>query len=199
MPTTTLYDTIYERQKAGDPIWKGYGHSNHGVHLVPWLVNWCGMRLLDTGTVTVIDLGCGHNELVRDLAVAGIAGIGIDSACPGADAIADILDQAALHAAVHDALAKKGLAPWRRRSSLVCSFDCLEHLAEDDLDKAFGAMKILAPSFCFSIGYGKSTMDLDGENLHATARDEAWWTAKLRDTADIIDLPSGYILGRWKD
>ena len=59
MPTTTLYDTIYERQKAGDPIWKGYGHSNHGVHLVPWLVNWCGMRLLDTGTVTVIDLGCG--------------------------------------------------------------------------------------------------------------------------------------------
>lgn len=199
MPTAT-YDTIYERQKAGDPLWKGYGHSNHGAHLSPWLVNWCAARLLDRADVTVIDLGCGHNEFVKGLRENnGIFGVGVDSSCPGADIRADITNAPACRKAVIEYCAVNHRS-WLRGQSLVVSFDTLEHVAEADLDAVFSLMRELAPSFCLSIGYEKAEYDLDGENLHPTARPQEWWMERLRLAgATIIELPSTHLVGRWKD
>ena len=80
------------------------------------------------------------------------------------------------------------------RAEWTISFDFMEHIQPERVDAVLESMRILAPQ-------GKHYIDLtpesayrgpQGENLHVSAHDAAWWDKKLTDWFGVIlSYPTG--------
>lgn len=166
------YDGIYG--PGGLP---GYGHSNHGAKALEWLVQ---------RHTSVLDVGCGHNEFVkewRNQSVARSQCAGVDFACPGADYIAPAT----------------ALPFTDGQFDLVTAFDVLEHLPEHEVLPALREMARVARWYCFSIATAPSRILWQGQNLHPTVRPLDWWHDRIREAGGVPEMgPPGYVYGRWQ-
>ena len=136
-----LYQQIYSTNKH-------HGHSNHGNRYLK--------EILANKPETVLDLGCGHNELVKSLRAKGIKAIGIDFACKSADVVADIM-----HLPVRD-----------KTFSLVTAFDVLEHLQPEQVRQVLEEIRRVGRRYMFTISYRDSTID---KRLHPTVWTPEQW------------------------
>lgn len=164
------YEGIYSSGKL-----PRYGHSNHGARALPIVQTWQPESL--------IDVGCGYNEFViaARAALPGLAATGVDFACPGADLIADA---AAL--------------PFKRKTfDALTAFDVLEHVAPEDVDTVLAEFARVSHRFIFSISYVPSVNKWQGQTLHPTVREEAWWLERIRAAGGAPAKHGHYITGHW--
>jgi hypothetical protein len=158
-----------------DPAFRHYGHSNHGAAAMPILER--------EAATSILDIGCGWNEFAQAWQARGVRAIGVDFACPGADLVADLVG---------------GLPYAEREWDLVTAFDTLEHLRPDQVDAALREMARISTRFVVSICYRDSSNRWQGETLHPTVRNEAWWIAALKRAGAVEVRKDGpYLLGRW--
>jgi len=122
------------------------------------------------GRGSVLDVGCGMGLLVRTLVGRGIDAIGTDIALrvvedgnqqmPGRFHAGSILSLPFPDGAFE----------------IVCSTDCLEHLAEADVPQALHELYRVCRRFAFI--RLATTLDRDGR-WHLTIKDRAWWETKF--------------------
>jgi SAM-dependent methyltransferase len=158
--------------------YKRYGHSNHGGAAALAI-------LAREKPRRVLDAGCGWNEFAIAARARGIDTTGVDFACPGADVVADIA---------------RGLPFPDKAFEVITSFDMLEHLRPDQVDAVLAEMCRLSWRFILSISYVPSVNKWQGETLHPTVRDEAWWIEQLtRHGAHSVRKDGKFLVGRWSD
>jgi SAM-dependent methyltransferase len=153
-----------------------YGHTNHGARAMGLVEKW--------KPTSIVDVGCGWNEFAKiarqKLPESRI--VGVDFACPGADVVAPATK----------------LPFSNKEFDLLTSFDMLEHLTPDEVDKALASMARVSQRFIVSISYEPSVNKWQGSTLHPTVRDEEWWITRLmRAGALAITKHGRYIYGRW--
>jgi SAM-dependent methyltransferase len=170
-PEQALYAELYRRQAEGGYT-DSYGHTNHGGRFAD--------HLKRVGAVSVLDVGCGHNEFVRALRERGIRAWGVDFACPGADQLVDVLE-----------------LPFADKSwEWVTAWDMLEHLRPEQVDRALEELARVSDKFAFTIAHRPSYHTVDGRPLHPTVEPPEWWLTQLRrfGVADLID---NTFMGHW--
>jgi 2-polyprenyl-3-methyl-5-hydroxy-6-metoxy-1,4-benzoquinol methylase len=154
-----------------------YGHTNHGKNSEAWLLS---------NADSVVDVGCGHNELVLSLRKGGLEdAIGIDFACDGADEQCDITSKTKFSDGQFD----------------VCtSFDFMEHLHQDDVDAVLTEMSRISSRFVMSISTVSGRIKgPSGGPLHLTVKPNSWWFNKIRPFASNVDKRNGFVTGCWND
>lgn len=170
-PERAVYATLYERQAQGG-FTDSYGHSNHGGRFADHLVR--------IGAASVLDVGCGHNEFVRDLRARGLRAWGVDFACPGADQQADLLS----------------LPFADRQWEWVTGWDVMEHLQPAQVDPALDELARVSRKFAFTIAFRSSYHTVDGRTLHPTVESRDWWAARIGERA-VVSYVDGMFLGHW--
>ena len=132
--------------------WEKYGHSNEGKEYTNEIVR---MR-----PASVLDIGCGWNEMVNNLKDKGIQNsVGLDCSCPGADVIAS----------AHD-------LPFEDNSfDLIISFDCMEHIPEEEVESCFSEFARVGKRIFIKICLTKNKTLIDGETLHTCVKPKSWW------------------------
>lgn len=149
-----------------------YGHTNHGKNAYDLVACF--------SPVSIVDIGCGHNEFCHHWRQLGIPCVGVDFACPSADVIASAMD-----------------LPFKDGEfDLLTSFDTLEHLLPSEIDRALTEFKRISRRFIFSISYRISTILVNGENLHPSVFPETWWIDKLAGYSTVI-THHNYLIGKW--
>lgn len=159
------------------PKYKHYGREKnfHGKKAIDIVLRW--------KPKSVIDVGCGYNEFVKQIRNAGIESIGIDFACPGADMIADA----------------QNLPFKNKQFDTLTSFDMLEHLLPNEVDPVLKEFARVSERFIFSICYRPSVNKWQGENLHPTVMPESQWVESIKQVGGIEIVKEGrYIVGKWK-
>ena len=153
------YDHIYNNQAE----YGQYGHDNHSRnHLT---------KFFALNPTSVIDIGCGHNEFIIGLNVS--TKVGVDISCPNADCIAP---------------AHK-LPFGDKAFDMLTSFDCLEHLDPEDIDKSLAEMQRVSRRLFVTVCFKKETCyRVDDKTLHPSANSERWWTSKLNEYAILDDI-----------
>jgi hypothetical protein len=167
------YQGIYSSPEAQ---WKPYGHENCGAGAMAFMRDWQFDSLLD--------VGCGHNEFVKNFRKVrpAIRAIGVDFACPGADLIATA-----------------SALPFADKTfDVLTSFDALEHLEPEEVAPSLAEFARVSRRFCFSICHRASVFLWQGENLHPTVQPEAWWIEQIEATGGReIQKEGRYLHGRW--
>jgi ubiquinone/menaquinone biosynthesis C-methylase UbiE len=131
--------------------WEKYGHSNEGKGYIN--------NILKIKPESVLDIGCGHNEMVRDLRSHGLTATGVDCSCPSADVIAS----------AHD-------LPFDDNSfDLIISFDCMEHVPEEEVEKCFSEFARTGKRMFLKIALTDTPTKIDGEGLHSCIKSSEWW------------------------
>lgn len=183
-PEFWKYHDLYSSQNTDNPIHRGYGHSNHGKTLIPFILKTPDFE-------SVLDVGCGHNEFVKKLRSGGLSkACGVDFACPSADSCLDIVDTRAVR------LFKKVYGVF----DIVTAFDVLEHLRPEQVDEALANMATLSKHFAFTISFRPSTITVRNKNLHPTVWDRWKWAAKLNEFSTCHIRSVGgveYFVGDW--
>lgn len=116
-----------------------------------------------------VDLGCGDNSFCKAVraAVPRARSVGVDFCHPDAD------HNAYLH----------GLPLDSYSADIVTSFDVLEHLLEDNVEKSLEEMSRISHDTCtwiHKISCRPSNIKgPNGSNLHPTVRPPQWWQEKL--------------------
>jgi SAM-dependent methyltransferase len=128
---------------------------------------------------SILDVGCGYNELAGFLNKDGIKTIGVDFACPGADIIADA----------------SNMPFGDKEHDLITSFDMLEHIPEDELDLVFQEFRRVANKFLYKIALRGAPSRIDGEQLHPCVKTVDWWEDKIIKNHSEISYVS-YLKGR---
>ena len=146
---------LYIYNESGN---RSYGKRNHGYGAYD--------LILGLNPKTLLDVGCGKGKLVEWAKEKGIDATGLDFAS-GYGVQADLLDM-----------------PFEDNSfDVVTSFDVLEHLRPEDLDKGLNEMSRVAKTYwVLSIGYGPSGIKTPHGRikLHMIdTRDKTFWTKKL--------------------
>lgn len=157
-----------------------YGHSNHGARAVGLVEG----RLAACRAQTVLDVGCGWNEFVKNWRAShpDVPASGVDFACPGADIQAEA----------------SALPVADKFIGVLTSFDALEHLPESDVPKALREFARVSEAFVFSISYVDSRVRWQGKTLHPTVRSKEWWMAQIMAAGGChMKENSGYISGQW--
>jgi SAM-dependent methyltransferase len=162
------YRTIYS---SPADRWQRYGHTNHGKHALP-LVAGCG---------SLLDVGCGYNEFAIACRAQGIAAMGVDFACPGADILAPA----------------QALPFPDKRYEVVTAFDMLEHLRPEEVRPVLREFARIAERFVFSISYVASVNKVEGETLHPTVRPEVWWIQRIAEAGGVVVKQGKYLTGTW--
>lgn len=157
-----------------------YGSSNHGRNAIPLI--W------DRRPRFVVDFGCGRNDLVRELRLLGIDGLGVDFAFQEADIVLPM----------HATGLRAGIA------DVVTSFDALEHLLPEDVNPVLAEMRrVAAPRgwFVFSICTRPSKNKVAGEGLHPTVRPMDWWLERIARVGAVggVNARGRYIVGRFNN
>jgi len=176
------YDKIY----GGDGVYskngkidtdntsrKNYGHENNGKKFLRFIIK-------DLKPESIVDVGCGHNEFCQMLRQKlPIAAVGVDCSCPSADIQADA-----------DNL------PFEDESfDLLTSFDMLEHIPPDEIDKVLSEFKRVSKRFLLQISLRQAPSRIDGEILHPIVKPADWWMKKLEEFgAGIVQIT--YYKGR---
>lgn len=178
-PERNRYLKVYERAEADEPYFVSYSHRKYGLinpgrHYMFFLAQ-CS---------SVLDVGCGHNRLAITLRNKGVRACGVDFASPKADVVADIL-----------------ALPFQDKEwDMVTALDVLEHLRPEQVRPALFELRRVSRRFLFKISFRASAMVVDGENLHPTVHDRAWWKSHLYRLAEFEDVftHSDTIAGTWK-
>lgn len=172
MEEKAKYEGIYADQAR----YPRYGHSNHGARSKALLKAWKPSSLLD--------VGCGWNEYVREFKKENptIRAIGSDFACPGADVRACLT----------------ALPFQDKEFDVLTAFDVLEHLRPEQVDTVLLQMNRVSSRFILSISYVDSVNRWKGQTLHPTVRSEEWWMRKLMKAGAIaVSKWGNYITGTW--
>lgn len=167
------YQGIY----AAPDEYPTYGSSNHGASVAHVIKRWKATSLLD--------VGCGWNQFCRSVKAASpeIEAVGVDFACPGADVNADAT----------------ALPFADKQFDALTAFDMLEHLRPEQVDAALAEFARVSQRFIFSIAYHKSRILFQGENLHPTVRNEAWWIYRIiRAGGRLVKVSGRFIFGEWQ-
>lgn len=168
------YKSIYNDSKKSEK----YGHSNHGGESLPIIIGW--------NPSSVLDIGCGHNEFVKQLRekLPASSIIGGDFACPSADIKLDITERTCFRDKSFD---------------VVTAFDVLEHLTFEQLPSALSEMSRISKRFCFSIGYLDSVWKVNGETLHPIVKPYYWWHYQITKAGGRCEKSSTkFIYGTWE-
>ena len=164
------YDKIYKREgvmtKGGgwkgsygdDPVldakWDRYGHACEGKPNFNDVVS--------LKPKSVIDIGCGHNEflgLIKSIYGDKVSVLGVDIACPSADLIAP-----AHNMPIPDS-----------SYDLLVSFDCMEHIPEEEVELAYSEFARVADRIYLKISLTHSETRIDGEPVHVCVKPKEWW------------------------
>lgn len=160
------YDEIYKNTNGS------YGKTNHGKN---------AYSFLPKEPVSLVDVGCGHNNFIKDSPFDKEKNnlIGVDFSCKSADVIADASN-----------------LPFKDNSFVwITAFDVLEHIPENQIIKTLQEFKRVAQCFCFSISYRDSiTRASDGSTLHPTVKPESWWIETISKFG-IVTKQNEYLIG----
>ena len=172
-PEQAFYTQIYNDQ-VNFPT---YGHTNHGDK---WLID-----ILELNPASWLDIGCGHNTLIKHIKLYLDDAWGVDFACPSADQNCDMLD----------------LPFADNRWDIVSAFDVMEHLLPEQIDTGLSEMARVGKRFVFTISYYKALMEINGKNAHPTVWSAEKWIAKIEQYGTIDDMSQtdkGFFIGEWK-
>ena len=165
------YEGIYNSASG-----KRYGHKNHGKNFIPFIKEWQPKSL--------VDIGCGYNEFVKETKLLGIDSIGVDFACRDADIIADA----------------KNLPFENKKFDVLTSFDMLEHLLPSEVKIVLKEFSRVSNRFVFSISYQPSVWKWKGQTLHPTVMPEEWWICRIVELGGThIKKIGRYITGNWTE
>ena len=110
----------------------------------------------------VLDVGCGHGFLVKELLNLNIEATGIDfSEYAGTEIPNNFIKADAKHLPFNDKI-----------FDVVISSDFFEHLEEKDIDKVYSEMKRVGENVIALISFKKS-------ESHLTVKPREWWENKL--------------------
>ena len=173
------YDKIYQKKgimtkKGGyvgkygesdtlDKKWDRYGHAFEGSP--------CVEDILRLAPTSMIDIGAGFNEFIKTIRKRKgakddkINFIGIDIACPGADIIAP----------AHKLPFKNG------RFDMLVSFDCMEHIPEEEVSLAIREFHRVAKRIYLKISLTHSPTLIDGERVHVCVKPKEWWLNTIQE------------------
>ncbi|QDV72614.1 methyltransferase domain-containing protein [Botrimarina mediterranea] len=159
MDYQTTYDQYWRRpDRVGE-----HSFSQQGVDQVAQEVQRC------VGLGKVLDVGCGHGHLVRNLNTRGcdawgvdVSNVAVDAAnetCPGRFRVGDIL-----------------ALPYEDNSfDCVISTDCFEHLLEKDVQPALAELHRVSRGSV----YLRIALTADRDNKwHLTIQNREWWEAQ---------------------
>ena len=151
----------YGENETLDKKWDRYGHKCEGRPAIP------DVMLLDPKSM--IDIGAGYNEFIKDIRSKTKYDkskfIGLDIACPGADVIAP----------AHD-------LPFEDEEfDMVVSFDCMEHVPEDEVLLAIKEFHRVGNRVYLMIAIADSPTRIDGEGLHVCVKPISWWVSQIRE------------------
>ena len=172
-PEQAFYAQIYNDQVN----FPNYGHTNHGDK---WLID-----ILELNPASWLDIGCGHNTLIKHIKLYLDDAWGVDFACPSADQNCDMLD----------------LPFADNRWDIVSAFDVMEHLLPEQIDTGLSEMARVGKRFVFTISYYKALMEINGKNAHPTVWSADKWIAKIEQYGTINDMSQtdkGFFIGEWK-
>ena len=172
-PEQAFYTQIYNDQVN----FPNYGHTNHGDK---WLID-----ILELNPASWLDIGCGHNTLIKHIKLYLDDAWGVDFACPSSDQNCDMLD----------------LPFADNRWDIVSAFDVMEHLLPEQIDTGLSEMARVGKRFVFTISYYKALMEINGKNAHPTVWAADKWIAKIEQYGTINDMSQtdkGFFIGEWK-
>ena len=172
-PEQAFYAQIYSDQVN----FPNYGHTNHGDK---WLID-----ILELNPASWLDIGCGHNTLIKHIKLYLDDAWGVDFACPSADQNCDMLD----------------LPFADNRWDIVSAFDVMEHLLPEQIDTGLSEMARVGKRFVFTISYYKALTEINGKNAHPTVWSAEKWIAKIEQYGTIDDMSQtdkGFFIGEWK-
>ena len=160
---------------------RSYGATNHGKAAVPLV------RRIRPVPRLVVDFGCGCNDFIHELRRLGIDGLGIDFAFQEADVVAPMH-----HTGLLDGVA-----------DVVTSFDALEHLLPEDVDRVLEETRRVGragANFIFSICTRPSRIKVNGEGLHPTVMPLKWWLERIGRVGVVRETRAAgrYVTGRFK-
>jgi len=159
-----------------------YGR-HHGASAVPLI-----LRCLRPGGV-LVDVGCGRHQLCRDVLAERP-----DALCYGLD----IVECASVPEGVTFVSAPAwDLSSIREAIDVITSFDVLEHLYPEDVDRTLAEWgHRLGGRLIVSICYRPSrTFGPNHMNLHPTVRPKEWWIEKLAEHFDdVVEGDDGYVV-----
>ena len=117
-----------------------------------------------------MELGCGTGQLIDMLRMGGIDAVGID--------ISEFVAKDNPHITQGDVTEVE-----YPKADLICSFDILEHLTEEGINKVLDKCKGY-PTIFHSISisdenYGDVTFLKDMDKTHISMHSPAWWVAKI--------------------
>lgn len=167
------YRGIYSSKEL---TWQPYGHENCGGGAMRFMKDWKFSSLLD--------VGCGHNEFVKNLRRSHpeLHTVGVDFACPGADLIAPA----------------SALPFADKEFDVLTSFDALEHLEPEEVTPSLSEFARVSRRFCFSICHRASVFLWQGENLHPTVQPESWWIEQIALAGGRgVQKEGRYLHGEW--
>ena len=151
--------------------WLKYGHSFEGRKHIK--------NILALRPKSVIDIGCGGNEFCNHLKkrkryfFSKKKFVGVDIACPSADIIAP----------AHNIPTVRD-----KEFDLCTSFDCIEHIPEEEMNAAFKEFKRISNRVFLQICLESSPTTIDGENLHVCIKPEKWWIKLAKQYFDNLDF-----------
>ena len=64
---------------------------------------------------------------------------------------------------------------------MVVSFDCMEHIPEEEVSLAIQEFKRVARRIYLKISLTESPTRIDGEPVHVCVRTPAWWLETIRE------------------
>jgi ubiquinone/menaquinone biosynthesis C-methylase UbiE len=150
------YEGKYGDNKDLDKKWNRYGHAFEGRKFF--------YDVMSLNPVSLVDIGCGYNEFITEARkysnfLDKTNSIGVDIACPAADVIAP----------AHN-------LPFKDKSyDLLVSFDCMEHVPEEEVEAAFKEFARVAKRIYLQISLTHSETRIDGELLHVCVKPKEWW------------------------
>ena len=149
----------YGENKVLDEKWDRYGHSFEGAGRVN--------DVLRLEPESMVDIGAGYNEFVKTIrsriSYDDSEFVGTDIACEGSDIIAP----------AHDLPFKN------ERFDLVVSFDCMEHIPEEEVPLAIKEFHRVGKRIYLQIALAHSGTHIDGEPLHVCVKPKEWWLENI--------------------
>ena len=159
---------------------KGYGRANWGENAIT--------ILKEKGCNSLIDYGCGYGRFC-DLATQSFDIVyGTDIASVATDNIVKNKKITFLDTDGASINLPDNSVDW------VTSFDCLEHIAENDLHKVLMEFdRVSTKGFIVSVAFIPD--NLGGVPLHLTIKPKKWWLSKLSNYGSVYETGSVPLTG----